>query len=252
MFKIIVPSYDCIKWLPRTFDSISSQIGEEFNVCVVDDDSDNIQKDYIVTECINRGWEFIVNYEHKGSLYNQAQAIDHLQPSDEDIILIVDGDDRLFNSSVLKTVKPYYDNGSLMTYGSYIRSDGIIPNMSDYPDAVVNRNRYRRCGGLFFNHLRTFSYSLYKNIDHKKDFMFPDGRWFQVCADTAIMIPCLELAGGTHKFVTDILYEYNVENPISDSKINGKLIDDTHRYILNSLPTKRPLNGIKVRNSCYV
>lgn len=248
MFKLIVPSYQCLDWLPGNFESIANQSLKDFDVCVVDDASDKAQKEFIDSECRNLGWECVLNLEHRGSMYSQAKAIDVLSPSDDDIIVVVDGDDRLKHNDVLKKVKSVYDEEKVqLTFGSYVCSDGYKPHMQDYPDRVVNRNRYRRCGELRFNHLRTFSFSLYKHLDHEKDFKWPDGTWFEACPDTAIMIPCLELSGGNYKFIDEVLYEYNVNNPISDWKVRSKVIDKTHKYILGHLKTKRPLNGIKVR-----
>ena len=38
--------------------------------------------------------------------------------------------------------------------------------------------------------------------------------------DLAIMFPIAEMAGNKIKFINDILYVYNSENPINDNKVN--------------------------------
>lgn len=46
-----------------------------------------------------------------------------------------------------------------------------------------------------------------------------------------MMFPMLEMAGHRSKFVSDILYIYNVANPINDSKVNIQLQQGLEKLI---------------------
>lgn len=246
MIHVIITVKNNLNFLMQCLESVKNQDHPNFDVCIVDDNSSREQQDFIKEFCfLNSNFFCILNSEDKGALYNQFKAIKSLQPQDADIIAIVDGDDRLARYDALSIVQSYYDEGYLLTYGSYVNSiDGSLGSAKDYPEIVKKKNRYRRCGQLCFNHLRTFSYKLFKELN-EEDFKFPNGQWFKVCADTAIMIPCLELAGGNYKFIDEVLYIYNSENVDSDWRKNKFAIEETHRYILYE-KRKKPLYGIKI------
>ena len=246
-FQIVVSSYNSMQWLPKTLQSISDQSYRNFNVCVVDDAStDEGQADFIRSFCEERGWISIIHINNMGALYSQVQAIKALDPEDDDVIVWVDGDDWLINRNVLKKLKAIYESGNyLMTYGNYISEpySNTCPQPMSYPKEIVLENSYRKSSythGLLFNHLRTVKYLLFKNLD-QSDFTWPDGSWFKCCGDTAVMIPCLELAGGRYKYIDFPLYVYNTANPVSDWRKQSDEIDKTHLYILKTLKEKNPL-----------
>lgn len=250
MINVVIPAYKCFEWLPSCLFSVAAQDHSDYTVCVIDDFSeDPLQVSFIKDVCEEKNWAFILNKERKGSMFNQFNAINLLAPKDGDAIAIVDGDDSLARPDALSVVQRYYDDGYMLTYGNYrnVPYNGLRSSAAEYSEDVKLKNKYRRCGQLLFNHLRTFSYDLYKELDPSKDFRFADGTWFQSCADTAIMIPCLELAGGNHKFINEKLYNYNCENPLSDWRTVKADIDKTNGYILNHLKRKKPLNGIHIR-----
>lgn len=246
-FQIVVASYNSMDWLPKTLQSIADQNYEDFNVCVVDDAStDRNQWPFIKSFCEDHGWISIVHDKNMGALYSQVEAIKALSPDDHDVIVWVDGDDWLINRNVLKNLKNIYNSGNyLMTYGNYVSEpfSKTCPQPSAYPREVVIDNSYRGSAykyGILFNHLRTVKYLLFKQLD-ESDFTWPDGSWFRCAGDTAVMIPCLELAGGRYKYVDTPLYVYNTVNPVSDWRKQSPEIDRTHSYILRTLKAKNPL-----------
>jgi len=246
-FQIVVASYNSMDWLPRTLSSIADQSYRNFNVCVVDDAStDRNQAKFVKSFCDDQDWISILHKKNMGALYSQVEAINALDPDDEDVIVWVDGDDWLFNRNVLRKLENIYSTGNyLMTYGNYVTEpeSKTCPQPTAYPREVVLSNGYRKAGythGLLFNHLRTVKYSLFKHLD-ESDFTWPDGSWFKCCGDTAVMIPCLELAGGRYKYIDTPLYVYNTINPVSDWRRQSPEIDRTHLYILKTLKEKNPL-----------
>lgn len=243
-FKIVSCGRNQSRWLLDCFDSIAKQTDDKFEVCVVDDASDDGKAQGIIERyCTARGWTFLLNNMRRGAMFNQVNAIEALNPESDDVIVIVDSDDRLAHDRVLERLRFYYEGEVDMTYGSY-RSEPFSPTCSPalpYPPDVIRRGTYRQYastgGGLLTNHLRTFKFGLFSQLSYD-DFRFEDGQWFPACCDTAIMIPCLELSRGRHRFIEEELYVYNSENPNSDWRTQPGEVDRVHAYILNTLPRK--------------
>lgn len=249
-FKIIVSSYNSLRWLPKTLESIDSQTYGNYMVCVVDDGSkDPAQAEYIKSFCASgENWHYIINDKNMGAAYSQYRAIHALDPSDEDVLVWLDGDDWFANTGVLDFLnKIYTDEKPLLTYGSYkpFPASKTCAPARPYPPRTVVQNSYRTDvpkTGFLFNHLRTVKFKLFNELD-ESNFTWPDGTWFSCCVDTATMIPCLEMANGNYRFIPETLYVYNSENPVSDWRVRSKEIHRTHDYILHKLPKKEPING---------
>jgi hypothetical protein len=67
------------------------------------------------------------------------------------------------------------------------------------------------------SHLRTFYAGLFKRI--KLSDLLYDGNFIPCSADFAMMYPMLEMAAERSKFIPDVLYVYNRQNPISYFRI---------------------------------
>jgi hypothetical protein len=141
--------------------------------------------------------------------------------TDEDIIVLLDGDDWFPNEQTLEILNKYYSNEeTLMTYGTYIEypSRRIPTNVSPFSENVIKNNLYRQ-DIWRASHLRTFKYKLWKNIaieDLKDD----SGKFYKMTWDLAIMFPMLEMSGGKHKCISELMYCYNTSNPINDHKVD--------------------------------
>ncbi len=138
---------------------------------------------------------------------------------DDEIIITLDGDDWLAHSGVLTKLNQVYSDPNVwMTFGSYKDSpNGHRGCCKPYEQHVIDRNSFRR-EKWRASHLRTFYTWLFKKIN-KEDFLDPKGEFLDVAWDLSFMFPMLEMAGNRHKYVHDILYIYNNENPIQDYKI---------------------------------
>ena len=77
-------------------------------------------------------------------------------------------------------------------------------------DALVNKQV--RTIAYVAQHLRTFKAGLFKKIQ-KEDLML-NGKFYEVNADMAVMIPLLEMAGPAHsKFIADICMSIIIQIP---------------------------------------
>ena len=120
--KIIVPVYNCEKWISNTITSIKLQTYEDFECCIINDMSTDNTVDVIRDSIgLDRRFKFIDNTEKKYALKNIYDGIKFISSNDEDILITVDGDDWLADNQVLKTVNNVYESTAcLMTYGNFM------------------------------------------------------------------------------------------------------------------------------------
>lgn len=246
-FHAIVAGRNCENWVVRCLDSLASQ-RRPFDTIQVTDDASTDRTFSTVTNWVGEQAPDVqarVNAVRRGqrlgALRNQCDMIDRANPDPDDVLVFVDLDDRLAHSMVTIKLEAEYARPELdCTYGQYAPSppSNTCQQARPYPHQVVAQRNYRsfaaQAGGILFNHLRTFRYRVFSQIDRDLNFCWPDGTWFQTCCDTAMMIPVLELAR-EHRVLDEVLYTYNSINPLSDWRQNAAEIDRTHGYILRTL-----------------
>lgn len=247
-FKIIVASYNSHNEVQGCLESIRTQVFEDYEVTVVDDCSPDIRQPEFIngwTGAMDGRWRSILHTENRGALYSQVEAINSMNCDDTDVIVFLDGDDKFSDAATLNIVDDYYHGpGSpLMTYGSYrsVPYAPTCPPVQHYPRECVANNDYRNAGkwGLRFNHLRTMKYEVFKHLT-TEDFLDADGSWYHVAGDTAVMIPCLELAGPRHTMIPEILVDYTSNSDQADWRLYAPEIDRIHKRIFAS-PRKEML-----------
>jgi len=219
-FKIVVPAYNCERWLERCLDSIAAQTYREFDVCVIDDASTDInQRTIIETACRRHGWMFHFNDTNRGALANIVHGIQLLAPRDEDVIVTVDGDDWLYHEHALERLDDVYRSGDVyLTYGQFmVYPRGNVGFCRPIDARIIERGMLRQVR-FRISHLRTFKYLLWRHI-RDQDLRDGSGDYFRVAWDLAFMYPMMEMAGFHFRFVDDILYVYNKANPLSDKKL---------------------------------
>lgn len=243
-YLIISTSRNAAPWLAGSLGSIGAQApaaGDTFDVCVIDDASDDESPDVIEAFARKNGWTYRLNTERLGALRNQCEAIDMLNPAPDDVIVFVDGDDRLAHPQVLAHLHEYYwDPEVLLTYGSYrpVPASATCPMPQPYPPDVIKRRTFRtqiNRIGIPYNHLRTFRAGPFLALDRDVRCKWPDGTWFSACPDGALMLPILESVGHRHRFIREVLYEYNSANDDSEWRVRPREIDRTYQYVA-SLP----------------
>jgi len=255
-FKIVMAGRDCFQFVERSLDSVARQRDDAFDVCVVDDASENLrQPDLMQDFCRDVGWSFIRNEDHRGALHNHVAAVQLMSPEPEDVIISVDADDRLSRPDALTRVRGYYElYQPLLTYGSYRcdPEDLRVQPAKHLPDEIVLTNAYRAFSAreddpdpVWFNHLRTLKHHLFSRLDPSIDFVHADGSWLKTCYDLAITIPALELSAGRYLMLPDVLYIYTRDNPLSDCYVNEHITKEDKARIF-SLPPKQPLSEIVV------
>lgn len=231
--KVIIPSYNSVKWLRKTLNSVKKQSYQNYEVCVIDDASTQAGQREIIQEFAEKhGWKAIFREKNQGALANIIDGIKHLSPQDEDVIILLDGDDWLYDKSVFsKIAKSYREEPITMTYGQFITYPrwqlGLCTPLSD---ELLAKKNFRQVP-FAFSHLRTFKHKVWKRI-REEDFKDASGSYFKTAWDLAIMYPLLEMTGGEScKFINEILYVYNMDNPLNDCTVHTKLQADTADHI---------------------
>jgi glycosyltransferase involved in cell wall biosynthesis len=229
---ILTTLYNAEKYVEKCIYSIMAQDFQDFK-CYITDDMSTDNSINVVKKAIEGDKRFVL-VENKKKLFqpgNYDQIIrGDYDIDDEDIIIEVDGDDWLPDSKVFdRVMKTYEDKNVWIANGSFKYSDGR-DGFAAPPKNISNiRNE-----NFTASHLRTWKAFLWRAIDQNylKD---ENGEYWEVAGDLAFMYPMIEMAGyENYKFMPEINYIYNEDNPINDHKTNL----DKVRKIVNIIRNK--------------
>lgn len=236
---IVVPSYKNIQWYEQNLGSLLTQDYKNFRIIYVDDCSPDgtgkaVQK-FLAKWKGGPNVTLKINKVRVGAMENIYNAVHEC--ADDDIVVLVDGDDWLPNNHVLKDLNEAYSSEDVwFTHGRLIEYPHGHSNWCEplKPEAIKN-NTYRKfkCP----SHLRTFYAWLFKLIK-KEDFMY-EGKFLAMTWDMAIMFPLAEMASERHKFMDEINYVYNMANSINDNKVNPDLQNYLDYVMRNRPPYSR-------------
>ena len=224
-FKIIVPFYNVEEWVKVCIRSVKLQSYKDFQCILIDDISTDGSVEIVEKEIANDDRFMLVrNTEKAYALKNIYDAIALSEPHEEDIIVTLDGDDWLANKDVLNKLNSIYTQSSCwLTYGSYAEyPNGARGKFAKKIPAHVMQNNLYRESEWCSSHLRTFKHHLWSRIK-KEDLLDNNGDFYKMAWDLAFMFPMLEMAGDKSKYINDILYIYNLGNPLNDHKVDGRL-----------------------------
>lgn len=254
---IIVPYYNCENYIEKCIDSIATQDYDNYKVILINDASTDdgyknvIKKINSLPQEISLKFIGVSNEENVGAVKNQITSI-RSYGEDNDIVMLVDGDDALDNNPNIFNLinNKYNEEGAEFTYGSCWSVIDNIPLVSQpYPPEIKKDKKYRDYHFTWkipYTHLRTFRKRL---IDNLSDDVFKDdeGNWFKAGGDNSTFYNIIEQADPDKVIcIQDILYHYNDANPINDYKINSieqnmnrdKIIM-SKKKILIAIPTAR-------------
>ena len=256
---IVIPSYNNEKWYEQNLYSVLHQHYDNYRILYVNDhSSDNTGtlieqylKEWNIDFCVynfesmaehihDRVSDFnslvnterhfftlIHNKKRVGALDNLYKMIHSCQ--DDEIIVSVDGDDWLAHDDVLKILnETYQSNEAWFTHGTLKEFPwGHVAWCEPIPEHILRNNAFRefKCP----SHLRTFYGWLFKKIA-LDDFLYR-GEFISMAWDMAIMYPLAEMAAERHAFITQVLYIYNMSNPINDNRVNAALQNDLDAWI---------------------
>lgn len=230
-FVFIIPSYNNSKWYKKNLDSVMKQTYYKWRIIYVDDnsldDTFNLVTNYFSNNNLWNRSILIKNDKNYGQAYSRYIAYN--QCSDNEICVLLDGDDWLYDETVLSILNKFYNNYDLnLSYGSYVKFfknkiQQKIYGTDEFPQYIVNGNLYSKYKWISC-HLRTVRAQLLKSIpdNYLKDY---DNNWLKVSTDLAEMLWVLKKSNGKHMNIKIPLYVYNVDNSLvyDTSYYNHKL-----------------------------
>ena len=228
-FKLIVPGYNCAPWLDRCLASVESQHYGNYDLCFIDDASTS-KDHYAIAEryCERRGWSFLVNERRGGPLFSRCAGIEKICDNDSDVIILLDGDDRLAHEHVLPTLDHLYSSQRVwMTCGNCRVEDtsgkqrsralGYGPLFAKrlalfakHRERIVREKLYRQIPWCF-QAPHTFRLFLWRHID-RQHLLDASGHHYRSATDFAVLYPLLELADGRVEMIEEVLYVYNLHD----------------------------------------
>lgn len=245
---VLITSFNNADWYEKNLEMLFKQKYSNYRVVYVDDLSPDGTADLVEAYVKKAGQEhrftLIRNQERLLALGNIFYAVHDC--NDWDIIVSYDGDDWFYHDMVLAKINETYSTKNVwLTHGKLIE----YPNNSTswcrpVPHDVVARNGFREKGVRCPSHLRTFYAWLFKKID-EEDLKF-NGNFFEMTWDMAMMFPMIEMAGERHTFIKDILYVYNVRNPLNDNKVNAQQQMAYERWIRENMTPYQRLDDSDV------
>lgn len=277
-FIIISAVYNMSEQLKNNIDVLKSQTYTNFEVYFGDDLSTDNSR-YIIDENIKDDDRFHL-VEHNVKLFsmgNIAETIKIANPNKEDIIVLIDGDDCLADSTSLEYLKSAYDtNQCWMTFGSYTVNGVLGSNCSPYSSFTKRYSLYRFTKWRA-NHLKTFKYFLWKYVSPKsltieehelsrvlkyyfftcqfrawwntrrikfEDLVTENKNYVRRCSDKYLTSPLLELAGEKAVYLDKVLYHYlgYQQAPLNFGKSNKKWSQRALRIAVSLKPRYKKLN----------
>ncbi len=277
--NIIIPMFNVEKWIQHNVEMLKQQSSQDFHCILINDMStDKTVEAAQKAIAHDSRFELIVNTSRKLALRNIYDTIALLNPADEDVLILVDGDDALLNSEALTHVmKAYESEDCWMTYGSFQYETGERGSVcKPYPPNILEKKKIR---GFEFRaaHLRTFRAGLWKQIKENAFYATPDElnkarirallrgklrpwyywrnitledihdpskRFFRRCYDKAIFFPMFELAMHHAVFIQEPLYLYrdsNIPLPYDTKASMSKWLTRCIRSIIINKPAYEPL-----------
>lgn len=238
MLHILVPFFNCVTFLPKSLYSISTQVNAQFRVYMLDDISVDGSSD-VAAAYANQDprFEHIRNERKFWQVGNYDQICRRPTLDDQDVCITVDGDDWLPDPNVFARIaRVYQDPAVWVTWGNF----RFWPNARPHRTAAACSD-VTTCRTIpwQFSHLRTFRVFLWRAI-RPQDLRWYDEWYIPSAGDMCFMYPMLEMAGNAHaRFLEDVNYVYNEQNPIGDGRSKLGLQNECADYIRAKPPYAR-------------
>lgn len=234
---ILTTAYNCENYIEKCISTIMTQKHNDFKCFITDDLSTDgtVNK---IKSLIQNDPRFIL-IENTKKMYqpgNYDQVIrGEYGVDDNDICIEVDGDDWLPDSEVFNRIeKIYSDNKVWLANGCFKYHDGRMGFAAPHSD--FEGIRYKP---FTLSHIRTWKAFLWKNIK-VEDLKDENGKYWDVAGDLAFMFPMVEMSGIEHyRFMHDINYVYNEENPLNDHKLHLWRVQHVNSIIRNYKPYEK-------------
>lgn len=217
-FVFIIPSFNNQDWYFYNLESIRRQKYTNWRIIYIDDasedDNHSLVQKYIETYQLQD--KFILLQNHISMKQAYSRKLGYELCEDDEICIMLDGDDWLLHVQVLSILNTYYNKYSLnCSYGQYcIYENGHISKRVEgteqFPEKIIKNNSYRKYNWIS-KHLRTARAPILKNMP-EEILQDCEGKWLEMSTDKAEMLYVLEQSGGKHMNIGEPLLVYNADN----------------------------------------
>lgn len=236
-FKIITPSYNNEEWVEFNIASILNQTYTNYEVLYINDASTDNTYDQVVSIVGDLpNWTIINNETNKGATYNYFEHRDDFL-EDDDIVIHLDGDDWLYDETVLDKLNTFYNQHDCwMTYGGFIVWNGVdaeptlpYPQSTLFDDFVHEHKLYRK-DHWRASHMRTYRGFLFKSLPSDEMRSLTDGEYYWHASDLAFQFPFLEMCPKDKiKLIDFYAHTYN-HSKTNQTRTHERETIDNHQY----------------------
>ena len=222
---IIVPCYGDNAYMWECYESIISQEYNDYRIIFANDNTEDttffreieeMYKDEKITVFHNKERTSAV-----GAIHNALMSVEH---DDEDIIMLVDGDDKLITGTLQIVNRVYNEKKPLLTYGNFVSSIQLHGGANKVSEKDYNNIRNT---GFFLHHLRTFKWKAYKELlkqDPEVDALKHKGKFYCIAGDVAMMNALGEIVGYNNiEFIEERIYWYRIHEKNDNATYDGRL-----------------------------
>lgn len=267
---VVIPSYQNKKWSSLNLKSVFDQDYQNFRVICIDDaslDGTGKKIEEIVQKYQNKGqysfircdfnnrsgsiqtlssqfseqinktnafFRLVTNSCRSGTLSNIYRSV--LSCKDNEIVVVLSGDDWFADDQVLKRLNELYSSNQVwMTHGGSVEYISNALSSSPISQTIIDSNAFRTIESP--THLCSFRSWLFKKIN-VTDLLF-GGKFFPMAWESAIMYPMIEMAGERHAYIQEISHVHNQSSSLNYTKLDPTLKSILTRFIMEKQPYKR-------------
>lgn len=248
-FCIISPTYKAGNYGILSAESVLNQKYSNWHLHIIDDNSpDNsheILKEYLAKQTHNGKITLEKNSTNVGALANYMKIKKYC--NDEEVVIILDGDDYLFSKHTLSILNhEYVKNDYWMIFSRYISlANGFKSTKGFYSEKDINENLFRSYS-FNFGHIRSFKAWLFNKIN-LNDLKDSEGHFYRTSTDSVIYYPMAEMTpfSKIKKLTNPIFHAYNNIRNDNVYKVNGA----KQRQVFCETIVKPRYGKIKSKNS---
>jgi glycosyltransferase involved in cell wall biosynthesis len=218
---VVVPVFNRPDLLLRCLGSLVEQEDEDFSVTIADDASTDPEMGHVL-DSVAFVDDFMALRQgvNLGATRNIVEAIRRIDMAPTDVVLLVDGDDRLAHPGVLARIRQAYAGDVEMTYGSYVPEPfeaGCYPARPIPLDVLATGTvrAFHAANGQWFNHPLSFRRRAFDAVD-EADYHWDldlEADWLHYGYDVTMGLPLLEAVGRRAEWISDFLYVYTSDRP---------------------------------------
>jgi glycosyltransferase involved in cell wall biosynthesis len=206
MMKIIVNCGPAEQYIGPCLASIRGQSEPDWQAYVnIDPSGDATYHAALLARAGDARIQIRLNKKWQGPMINLVRGVRRSNAKPEDLIVVLDGDDRFATPDALRIIHDTYRlYDCWLTYGSWLSDLGDAQGRwPAYPEDLTDFRGYRWLG----TGVRTWRRWLWDLIDDT-DFRDTSGKYLRVTEDQAVMLPMLEMSGPRARHIPDVLMVY--------------------------------------------